>query len=47
MTTGQRSIVIRKRVEIDAICAKYIKLSKDLRGVKIERPVIIHYSFIV
>lgn len=29
----------------DAICAKYIKLSKDLRGVKIERPVIIHYSF--
>lgn len=29
----------------DAICAKYIKLSKDLHGVKIERPVIIHYSF--
>lgn len=29
----------------DAICAKYIKLSKDLRGVKIDRPVIIHYEF--
>ena len=29
----------------DAICAKYIKLSKDLHGVKIERPVIIHYEF--
>ena len=28
----------------DAICAKYIKLSKDLRGVKIDRPVIIHYE---
>lgn len=29
----------------DAICAKYIKASKDLQGVKIVKPIVIHYSF--
>ena len=29
----------------DAICVKYIKASKDLHGVKIINPIVIHYSF--
>lgn len=29
----------------DALCSKYIRLSKDLRGVHIDKPVIIHYEF--
>ena len=29
----------------DALCVKYIKASRSLRGVKIDRPIIIHYAF--
>lgn len=29
----------------DGLCVKFIKLSKDLIGVHIDKPVIIHYSF--
>ena len=29
----------------DALCVKYIKSSRSLRGVKIDRPIIIHYAF--
>lgn len=31
----------------DALCAKFIRLSRDLRGVHIDKPVIIHYAFYV
>ncbi len=29
----------------DALCVKCIKASRSLRGVKIDRPIIIHYAF--
>ena len=29
----------------DALCAKYIKSTKELCGVKIDKPIIIHYAF--
>ena len=31
----------------DALCAKFIKLSKELSGIQICKPVIIHYAFFV
>ena len=29
----------------DAICAKFIRLSKELRGIHFEKQVVMHYSF--
>lgn len=29
----------------DALCVKHIKSSKELRGVKIDKPITIHYAF--